>query len=427
MFIMMPLLVIGAICIGMLYRWSVKEDPQTRARNRQQRLEQAHIAVNVMSGAYASGDLKPLENIFTKELYRQELATAQRLEQFGLHKEIRITDVGGMSDNQFANLYDGKVNSGIVHITCGYTCEYKEGAQTCFAIRYPKARVLLSMIKSVFRKDAQQMNCPNCGHGMTMHGDYLECPYCSTQFSADSASWIIHGWTYQVHKEINIENPKKAQAKYSLIAAVCLFVFAPLMMFVGPFFILAIPVLFIGFIIYSIRQILRAKTWEKIQAYDANFSQNLMKTRIWNLVQTVLYEYKSEDRKGYQDMVTPEMEEQLEDMRKKRKFQQTELLDLFITKCESTKFYIRGDEQLATFECVADLIELTGRVITSRQEKLKVTLSRPKDSMTPMLLEESYISCSSCGASMDVSTVRCPYCDRVLNVNGWRLERIKGL
>lgn len=126
-------------------------------------------------------------------------------------------------------------------------------------------------------------------------------------------------------------------------------------------------------------------------------------------------------------MVTQNMEQQLEEMRKSRKYQKKELLDLYITKFEATKFRVKRKEQLATFECVTELIELENQTVSMEKKKLKVTVSRPRESMTPVLLQESHVSCGSCGASMDVLDVRCPYCGRIVNVNGWKLDRIKGL
>ena len=143
-------------------------------------------------------------------------------------------------------------------------------------------------------------------------------------------------------------------------------------------------------------------------------------------MQTVGYAYK-ENEKAYQDLVTPNMEEQLEKMRQSRKYQNRELLDIYITKLEATKFRVKRKEQLATFECNMEFVSLEDQVISMKKKKLKVTISRPKDSMTPKLLQEKHVSCGSCGTNVDVTDARCPYCGRILNVSGWRLDRIKGL
>lgn len=412
--------------MALLYKWSVKEDPETRARNKEMRLERARISINAMNEAYTTGRLNLLEHIYTKELYRQELATAERLKKFGMHKIIRLENMGALSDNSFVNLYDGKVNSGLVHMYCNYLCEYKVGQQTVFAIHYPKAELNLEMLKSGTDRKVKQVYCTNCGNEMTMWGDYMKCPYCQAQFNVDSASWIVHGWYHRKRWGLKINNPERTQAVLSLAVILSMCLCAPLIMLLAALLTVAGIFAFVGFLIYSIRQILRAMTWERIKSYDENFSQNLLKTRIWNLMQTVGYAYK-EDEKAYQDLVTSDMEEQLEKMRKSRKYQNRELLDLYITKMEATKFRVRGEEQLATFECNVELVELENRLISLEKKKLKVTISRPRDSMTPVLLQESQISCGSCGANVDVTDVRCSYCGRILNVNGWRLDRIKGL
>lgn len=419
-------LAIGFICAALVRKWQVKEDSQTAFRNSEMRLERARISARVMNEAYATGRLNLLESIYTKELYRQELATAERLKRFDMYKVIEMQDACVFWDNRLANLYDGKVNWGKVQLSCSYLCEYKSGSQTLFRIAYPKIKVILEFLKSAVDRNVKIVHCLNCGNEMTMMGDYMQCPYCRTQFNVDSPSWIVHGWSYQSRREFKIKNTAKTEQIVSAIAAFSMILFAPFLMLLLPIVALAGMIAFIVFIFYAVRQILRALTWERMKHYDSNFSQNLLKTRIWNLVQTVGYTYKEDERK-YQDMVTQNMEQQLEEMRRSRKYQKKELLDLYITKFEATKFRVKRKEQLATFECVTELIELENQMVSMEKKKLKVTVSRPRESMTPLLLQESHVSCGSCGASMDVLDVRCPYCGRIVNVNGWKLDRIKGL
>ena len=79
-------LAIGFICAALVRKWQVKEDSQTAFRNSEMRLERARISARVMNEAYATGRLNLLESIYTKELYRQEITTAERLKRFDMYR-----------------------------------------------------------------------------------------------------------------------------------------------------------------------------------------------------------------------------------------------------------------------------------------------------------------------------------------------------
>lgn len=412
------LLGIGIYCAVKMYGWMSKEDAQTKQRNKKMRLEMTDFYMRLMNYAYGTGNLTLLEQVYSKELYRQELATAERLRQFGLYKVIRITNPSKLYDNPFANMYDGKTDAGIVHLECDYQCDYvyRNTNTAVFTMRQPKASLVVNLLTSHYKRNQESFQCPNCGNPMIMKGDYVVCSYCSTQFSAESANWIIHGWSYKKQMDNQKNTTSVTALSYALvILGMCLM----------PLFVGVAAIAFVVFVIYSFRQIRRVRMWEKLQATDPNFSLNLLKTRIWNLVQTVGYVYR-EDVQKYQNLVTPAMEQQLHKMRENEK-EDRQLLDLYITKCEPTNFKIQGKEQRAEFECVSDFIMLKQNRIYREHKKLKVTLTRPNDSITPVLLQESFLKCRSCGASMDVMDTKCPYCGNIGNISGWRLDKIKGL
>lgn len=166
---------------------------------------------------------------------------------------------------------------------------------------------------------------------------------------------------------------------------------------------------------------MRVQQWEKIQNEDPYFSLNLMKTRIWNLVQTIGYSYR-EDPTKYQDLVTPHMQKILNNIQS-----DTILLDMYISKCEPIRCWHAGNDQLVSFECMTEQILLQENRIFQKNKKMNVTLSRPRNSKTPVMLQESFISCQNCGANLDVTESRCPYCGNHANISGWKVDNITGL
>lgn len=395
-----------------------------------------------------------IQNSVTQFLWHKLVLKKNRLDKKGIRLESAIEPsiVRGKDSLIGLESFDGKYEVGTVRETVqGTECYYMQENKLHEKKDYSVFRFRTLKAHHVGKN---KIICPSCGAESTRSNLLDGCDYCGTKFFIEDLGlrisdfrlendYSVTAGSYFYKNDAGSVAKKIGTTVFILLIPVCLInilhffemligslIIAALAGLVGVFFyeILIKPLRWFSLDKKGENQLYKRelaenrrnneKILKQIQEFDPLFSYEGFYSEVENMLAVMHY---AEDIKQVQAFWNNPKEQQIQSILN----EYNEVIDMQVSEIYTQEYEISDGMQHLSVNVVCNLLYEHEKSVYSKSEILSIMFVKNENCKTHSVCEPSFLTCSSCGASLSLMEgVYCHYCGKTKHLGdiAWAIE-----